>query len=121
MINTQISIKTREVSELRPFALDAEVADIGSRDAIIGLSWLVNNNMSIDTPKCLLKYSDFWIQCSHYLIPIVSTLEEIPTNNKSHIDDVSDILLIIDVNEKYAAYSQAFSAEQASKLPDHKL
>ena len=98
VINTQISIKTREASELRPFALDAEVADIGSRDAIIGLSWLVDNDISIDTPKRLLKHPDFTIQCRHHLIPIVSLLEE------THVDDASDILLIIDVNEKYAAY-----------------
>ena len=115
MINTQISIKTRKASELRPLALDAEVVDIGTRDAIIGLSWLVDNDISIDTPKRLLKHPDFTIQCRHHLIPIVSLLEE------THVDDASDILLIIDVNEKYAAYSQAFSAEQAARLPDHKL
>ena len=36
--NTHIWIKTREASELRKFALDAEVLDIGPRDAILDLS-----------------------------------------------------------------------------------
>ena len=105
MINTQILIKSRQVLELRTFTLNTEVADIGSRDTIIRLSWLVDNNISIDIPKHLLRYLDFTIQCRHHLILIVSTLEEDPMNNESQVDDVSDILLIINVNEKYAVYS----------------
>ena len=36
--NTHIWIKIREASELRKFALDTEVLDIGPWDAILGLS-----------------------------------------------------------------------------------
>ena len=84
MANTHIWIKTREASELRKFALDAEVLDIGPRDAILGLSWLRENGISIDTVKRHLVHQDFSIQCRHHEIPIVSVLDE------NHVDDASD-------------------------------
>jgi len=32
-----------------------------------------------------------------------------------------DVLLILDVHERYNRYAQVFSAEQAARLPEHKL
>ena len=133
MTNTHILIKMREASELRIFALDAEVADIGPRDAIIGLSWLVRNEISIDTVKHLLRHPEFTTQCRHCLIPIVSVLQEDPVSvleedhrsilkenpiDKSHVNDATlnqtnndstDILLIVDIKDKHASYAQIFS------------
>jgi len=31
-----------------------------------------------------------------------------------------EVLLIIDVRERYSRYAQVFSAEQAARLPEHK-
>ena len=31
-----------------------------------------------------------------------------------------EILLIIDISERYSCYAQCFSTEQAARLPEHK-
>ena len=36
------------------------------------------------------------------------------------IDLSTDIVLIIDASDKYVKYQQAFSTEQASRLPEHR-
>ena len=59
IICTQFSIGNRE------FQLDAEVLDIGSRQLVIGLSWLRENGFILDPIKRTLTRSEgYSIQCS---------------------------------------------------------
>ena len=49
------TFKVMELSSiLCKFAMGAEVLDIGNRDVILGLSWLTENGLSVDTQdRCL--------------------------------------------------------------------
>ena len=97
------------------FAMDAEVADIGNRDVILGLSCLKENGFSVDTQdKCLRNVNTGQvISCSVRWIPEVLIMEE-------ELLEDGEILLIIDATERYSRYAQCFSAEQVARLPEHK-
>ena len=62
------------------FAMDAEVADIGNRDIILGLCWLIENGFSVDTQhRCLRNVNTFQvISCSVRWIPEVLIMEGEP-------------------------------------------
>ena len=99
------------------FRLDTEVLDIGDRDCILGLSWLVEYGFSVDNPdRCLRNVNNGQvIPCSVRWIPsvLLLDLEEEPLED-------GEVLLIIDASERYHRYAQCFSAEQAARLPEHK-
>ena len=48
MINTTLKVIDFS-SVLYKFGMDTEVLDIGNRDVILGLSWLAENEFSVDT------------------------------------------------------------------------
>ena len=54
------------------------------------------------------------IPCSVRWIPEVLIIEE-------ELLEDGEILLIIDARERYSRYAECFSAEQAARLPEHKL
>jgi len=99
------------------FFLDAEVLDIGNKDLILGLSWLVENGFMVDTEsRCLRNVNTgMVIKCSVRWIPSVTLLD---LDLKPMVD--GEVLLIIDVREWYSRYAQVFSGEQAARLPEHK-
>ena len=83
-------------SVLCRFLLDAEVLEIGNRDVILGLSWLVENGFSVDTQdRCLRNATTGQvIPCAVRYIPsiLLLNLEEEPLED-------GEILLIIDASE----------------------
>lgn len=91
VVNTTFSIqKFTPFSQLQPssqpqpqpssqphkFALDAEVLDIGRRDIVLGLSWLKENNLVVNTPEARLENNTagYIIPCNTYQIPTVMAL-----------------------------------------------
>jgi len=104
-------------SLLGKFSLNAEVLDIGKKDVILGLSWLVENGFVVDTQeRCLRNMkTGLVIPCSMRWIPSVTLMN---INNEPMVD--RDVLLILDVRERYSRYAQVFSGEQAARLPEHK-
>ena len=117
IVNSSFKVFDSSHALLGKFSLDAEVLDIGKKDCILGLSWLVENGFSIDVEaRCLRNVSTgLVIPCSVRYIPTVTVidLEEEPLED-------GEILLIIDASERYSRYAQCFSAEQAARLPEHK-
>ena len=101
---------------LGKFSLDAEVSDIGKKDCILRLSWLVDHGFSIDVEaRCLRNVTTgLLIPWSVRYIPTVTVidLEEEPLED-------GEMLLIIDASERYSRYAQCLSAEQAAILPEH--
>src|SRR5437588_12741786 len=99
-------------SVLYRFPLDAEVLDIGNRNVILGLSWLVENGFSVDTQdRCLRNATTGQvIPCAVWNIPsiLLLNLEDEPLED-------GEILLIIDASERYSRYAQCFSAQQAAR------
>ena len=77
-------------------SLDAEVLDIGNKDCILGLSWLTENGLLVDTQECCLRnaISGLVIPCSVTLIPTVTVLDV-------YLQPLEDgeIVLIIDASE----------------------
>ena len=74
-----ITFKVMDSSSiLGTFALDAEVCDIGNRDGTLGLSWLTENGLSVDTQgRCLRNINTGQaIPCSVRWIPKVLIMEE---------------------------------------------
>ena len=60
-------------SQLVKFRLDAEVIDIGNRDCILGLSWLVQNGFSMDTQnRCLRSVNNG--QVVHYSVRCIRSV-----------------------------------------------
>jgi len=104
-------------SVLCKFPLDAEVLDIGNRDVILGLSWLVENGFSVDTQdRCLRNATTGQvIPCAVRYIPSILLLDL-----EEELLEDGEILLIIDASERYSRYAQCFSAQQAARLPEHK-
>jgi len=84
---------------------------------LLGLSLLRENGFVVDPmDRCLRNVSTgLVIPCSVQWIPTVSliNLEEEPLED-------GEVLLILDVSERYSRYAQVFSAEQAARLPEHK-
>ena len=56
------------------------------------------------------------IPCTKHYIPIISTLNNSENDNDNRID----VVLIVNAKKRYTQYAQAFSIEQAAKLPAHK-
>ena len=112
--NTRISIKTQEVSNLITFVLDAEVLDIGPWDVIVGLSWLMENNIVVDTSRRMLSTDKDTIKCREHQISVIFLLTNDNANDDANDgannDTNDDILPIIDAKDRYA-YAQAFSSE----------
>jgi len=104
-------------SLLGKFSLDAEVLDIGKKDVILGLSWLVENGFMVDTQeRCLRNVkTGLVIPCSVKWIPSVTLID---IDVEPIVD--GDVLLILNVRKRYNCYAQVFSAEQAARLPEHK-
>ena len=104
-------------SLLGKFSLDAEVLDIGKKDVILGLSWLVENGFMVDTQERCLRNVEtgLVIPCSVRWIPSVTLID---IDVEPMLD--GDVLLILDVRERYNHYAQVFSVEQAARLPEHK-
>ena len=75
-------------------AMDAEVFDIGNKDMILGLTWLMENGFLIDTQdRCLRNVnSGQVISCSDTGIPEVVIMEE------ETLEDL-ELLVIIDASE----------------------
>jgi len=94
-----------------------EVLDIGKKDVILGLSWLVENGFMVDTQERCLRNVEtgLVIPCSVRWIPSVILIN---IDVEPMLD--GDVLLILDVRERYNHYAQVFSAEQAARLPEHK-
>ena len=108
IVRTQFSIGNRELQ------LDAEVLDIGSRQLVIGLSWLRENGFILDPIKRTLTRSDSYsIQCS-----------EVPKVTFTHFDndllDDGDLIMVLDVASEYASYIKVFSEELANRMPPHR-
>ena len=98
----------------REFQLDAEVLDIGSRQLVIGLSWLRENGFILDPIKRTLTRSDSYsIQCAE--VPKVTIT---PFDNDL-LDD-GDLIMVLDVASKYASYTKVFSEELANRMPPHR-
>ena len=56
IVNSSFKVFDSSHALLGKFSLDAEVLDIGKKDCILGLSWLVENGFSIDVEaRCLSK------------------------------------------------------------------
>ena len=116
MVNTMIQI-FQDKGFIGKFFLDAEVLDIGNKDLILGLSWLVENGFMVDTEgRCLRNVNTgMVIKCSMRWIPSITLLD---LDLEPMVD--GEVLLIIDVRERYSRYAQVFSAEQAARLLEHK-
>ena len=114
VVNTTLMVMDLS-SLLGKFAMDAEVLDIENREVILGLSWLMENEFSVDTQdRCLRNViTSQVIACCVRWIPEVLIMEEEPLED-------GEILLIIDASERYSHYAQCFSGEQAARLPAHK-
>ena len=95
-------------SVLCRFPLDAEVLDIGNRDVILGLSWLVENGFSVDTEdRCLRNATTGQvIPCAVWNIPsiLLLNLEDEPLED-------GEILLIIDASERDNAQCSMINAQ----------
>jgi len=65
VVNTMIQI-FQDKAFIGKFSLDAEVLDIGDKDLILGLSWLVKNEFIVDTEgRCLRNVNTgMVIKCS---------------------------------------------------------
>jgi len=115
VVNTMIQI-FQDKAFIGKFSLDAEVLDIGNKDLILGLSWLVENGFMVDTEGRCLRYvnTGMVIKCSVQWIPSVTLLD---LDLKPMVD--GEVLLIIDVRERYSRYTQAFSSEQAARLSEY--
>ena len=113
VVNTKFKVMDLS-SVLGKFAMDEEVLDIGNRDVILGLSWLMENAFSVDTrDRCLRNINTGQvIPCSVRWIPDVLVMEVEPLED-------GEILLIINAREQYSRYAQCFSTEQAARLPEH--
>ena len=106
IVCTQFSIGNRE------FQLDAEVLDIGSRQLVIGLSWLRENGFILDPIKRTLTRSDgYSIQCSK--VPKVTPFD-------NDLLDDGDLVMVLDVASEYASYTKVFSEELANRMPPHR-
>ena len=98
VVNT--SFKVRDSSlDLSKFVMDTKVLDIGNKDVILGLSWLMENASLVDTQDRFLRNvnSGQVIPCSLRWIPEVLIMEEEPLED-------GKILLIIDGREQYTRY-----------------
>ena len=98
------------------FGLDAEVLYNRNRDMIFVLSWLTENEFSMDPQdKCqrnmnigqVMSYSVSWI-------PLVQVMEETPLV-------VNRILLIIDIVEGCFQCTKWISTTQAAQLAKYKF
>ena len=91
------------------YPLDAEVFNIGPWNMIIGLSWLQDQGFSFDIPKLWLinNQNNIIILCCTQQIPSISIIE----CNKDIILEEGDILIILDISERYADYAQVFLKE----------
>ena len=112
-INTNTN--TPNATEMKMFDLDVEVVNIGSRDLILGTSWLEENKLDVSMHERRLIHKDYCIMGDAYSIPTIALMTP-----DERIDLSTDIVLIIDASDKYVKYQQAFSAEQASRLPEHR-
>jgi len=85
-----------EGSLLGKFSLDAEVLDIGKKDVILDLSWLVENGLMVDTQeRCLRNVkTGLVVPCSVRWIPLVTLID---IDVEPMLD--GDVLLILDVCE----------------------
>ena len=103
-------------SVLGKFAIDVRVLDIGNRDVILGLSWLIENGFSVDSQdRCLRNvHNGPIIACSVSWIPVLLIMEEEPLENR-------EILLIIDTSKQYSRYVPCVSAEHAARLLEDKF
>ena len=110
MVNTSFQIMDPS-SVLSKFAMETEVLDIGNRNVILGLSWLTENEFSVDTQdRCLRNVnSGQAIPCCVRYIPEGLIVLEEPLQD-------GEILLIIDTRERYSHCTECFSAEQAARL-----
>jgi len=95
VVNTMIQILQDKVF-ISKFSLDTEVLDIGNKDLILSLSWLVENGFMVDTEgRCLRNVNTgIVIKCSVRWIPSVTSLD---LDLEPIVD--SEVLLIIDVRE----------------------
>ena len=93
VVNTTFKVMDSSLV-LGKFVMDTEVLDIGTRDARLVLSWLMENGFSVYTKdRCLRNVNTSQvISCSVRWISEVLILEEEPLK-----DD--EILLIIDASE----------------------
>ena len=96
VINTTYKVMD-SFSVLGKFAMDAKVLDIGNRDVILGLFWLMENRFSVDTQdKCLRNVNNSRvIPCSLRWIPEVLIMEEEPLED-------GEILVISDASKRYS-------------------
>ena len=104
-------------SLLGKFSLDAEVLDLGKKDVILGLSWLVENRLMVDTQQRCLSNIETGLVIPRSVRWILS-VTLINIDIEPMVD--GDILLILNVRERYNRYAQVYSAEQAAHLPKHK-
>jgi len=54
VVNSSLRVYSKG-SLLGKFSLDAKVLDIGKKDVILGLSWLVENGLMVDTQERYLR------------------------------------------------------------------
>jgi len=95
VVNSSFRIYSKG-SLLGKFSLDVEVLDIGKKDVILGLSWLVENGFMVDTQERCLRNVEtgLVIPCSMRWIPSVILID---VDVEPMLD--GDVLLILDVRE----------------------
>ena len=77
IVNSSLQVFDSSHTLLGKVSLDAEVLDIGKKDFILGLSWLVENGFSIDVEaRCLRNVTTgLVIPCSVRYIPTVTVID----------------------------------------------
>ena len=90
------------------FSLDAEVLNVGNKDCIFGLSCVRENGFLIDTQERCLRnaISGLVIPWSVRWIPTVTVLDL----DREPLED-GEIVLLIDVRERYSRYATSFSSQ----------
>ena len=100
---------------LGKFSCDIEVMDIGNNDCILGLSWLTENGILVDTQERCSRntISCLVIHCSVRWILSVTVLDL----DLESVED-GEIVLIMDASERYSRYATCFTYQQAARLPE---
>ena len=108
---------TTSATVLSKVSLDAEVLDIGNKDRILGISWLMENGLCVDMQERCLRNAilDLVIPCSVRWIPSVTVLD-------LYLKLLGDgeIVLTIDASERYSRYTTCFVSLQAARRREHK-